>query len=109
MNRDEIRRFMIEMRDEAASYGIDAAAELGDPDDLTMGVPAEHITTTVDVSDYVDTKRSALSAHASQVDETSFFLAMPAEHFRTAFGTEWFIRRDAPAGTHEDWLFPPEP
>jgi LmbE family N-acetylglucosaminyl deacetylase len=111
MNRDEVRRFMIEMRDEALRYGIDTDAELGNPDELTMGTPADQITTTVDVSQYVDTKRKALSAHASQVDETSFFLAMPAEHFRRAFGTESFIRRDAPPGPHpdgtrEDWLFP---
>jgi LmbE family N-acetylglucosaminyl deacetylase len=106
MNRDEVRRFMIEMRDEAAEHGIDTDAELGDPDELTIGMPAADITTTVDVSEYVDTKRKALSEHASQVDETSFFLAMPMEHFRTAFGTEWFIRRGVPSDTEEDWLFP---
>jgi len=106
MNRDEVRRFMIEMGDEADTRGIDTREELGDPDELTMGTPADEITTTVDVSAHVDTKRSALSAHASQVDESSFFLAMPHEHFRMAFGTEWFIRRGAAADTHEDWLFP---
>jgi hypothetical protein len=47
-----------------------------------------------------------LAAHSSQVDETSFFLQMPEELFAVAFGTEWFIRRDAPAGTAETWLFP---
>ncbi len=107
MNRDEVKRFMIEMRDDAAAHGIDTEAELGDPEELTMGMPADAITTTVDVSEHIDTKREALSAHASQVDETSFFLAMPMEHFRRAFGTEWFIRRDAPSDApHEDWLFP---
>lgn len=105
MNRDEIKRFMIEMR-EAGEYGADTREELGDPEELTMGMPAEVITTSVDVSEYVDTKRKALTEHRSQVDETSFFLAMPEEHFRTAFGMEWFIRRGAPAGTAEDWIFP---
>jgi LmbE family N-acetylglucosaminyl deacetylase len=106
MNRDEIRRFMIEMRDEASTHRIDTEAELGKPAELTMGMPAEQITTTVDVADYVDTKRTALSAHASQVDETSFFLAMRPEHFRRAFGTEWFIRRGDASDPHGDWLFP---
>jgi LmbE family N-acetylglucosaminyl deacetylase len=106
MNRDAIKRMMIERAAEASESGVDLRAELGDPEELTMGSPEEAITTTVDVSDYVDAKRRALAAHASQVDEASFFLAMPPEHFRMAFGTEWFIRRDAPAGPHEDWLFP---
>ena len=69
-------------------------------------MPEDQITTTVDVARYVDTKRAALAAHSSQVDESSFFLAMPPEHFRTAFGQEWFIRRGAPPGADEDWLFP---
>jgi LmbE family N-acetylglucosaminyl deacetylase len=68
--------------------------------------PAELITTRVDVRPYLATKRAALALHSSQVDETSFFLQMPEELFATAFGTEWFIRRDAPPGTEETWLFP---
>jgi len=105
MNRDEIRRFMVEMRDEAAAAGVELPEEIQDPDGLTLGVPGDRITTTVDVSEYIDAKRAALASHASQVDETSFFLSMPAEHFRIAFGQEWFIRRGAPGGSSEDWLF----
>jgi LmbE family N-acetylglucosaminyl deacetylase len=105
MNRDEIKRFMVELSG-AAEHGVTAREELGDPEELTMGMPAEMITTSVDVSEFVDTKRKALTEHRSQVDETSFFLAMPEEHFRLAFGTEWFIRRGAPAGVTEDWIFP---
>jgi LmbE family N-acetylglucosaminyl deacetylase len=105
MNRDEIKRLMVELSDDAES-GAAVRDELGDPDELTMGMPAEVITTSVDVSEHVDTKRKALIEHRSQVDETSFFLTMPEEHFRLAFGREWFIRRGAPAGTDEDWIFP---
>ena len=32
-------------------------------------------------------------------------LTMDDDAFATAFGTEWFIRRDAPEGTRETWLF----
>jgi LmbE family N-acetylglucosaminyl deacetylase len=67
--------------------------------------PASLITTRVDVRAYLATKRAALAAHSSQVDETSFFLQMPEEIFAVAFGTEWFIRRGVPAGTEETWLF----
>jgi LmbE family N-acetylglucosaminyl deacetylase len=106
MNRDAVRGFVVEMRSEAEAAGVDLPENLEDPDAITMGTPATLITTTVDVATYVDTKRAALAAHASQVDEASFFLAMPPEHFRAAFGQEWFVRRGAPPGTHEDWLFP---
>ena len=53
------------------------------------------ITTTVDVRDFVDQKRAAMAAHASQIPEDSFFLQMPPDAFREAFGYEWFIRRGA--------------
>jgi LmbE family N-acetylglucosaminyl deacetylase len=100
MNRDYLRRLM-EMR----------AAELAEqpdaPDAASMedfGSPEDIITTTVDVRDYVDQKRAAMAAHASQIPSDSFFMAMPLEAFREAFGYEWFIRRDAPQA-RETWLF----
>ena len=62
----------------------------------STGLPSALITTRVDVSDLLDRKRAALRAHASQIDETSFFLALPDEVFAVAFGTEWFIRVGAP-------------
>ncbi len=78
--------------------------ELPEFDD-TFGVPGELITTRVDVNPWVDRKRKAMQAHASQISEQSFFLAMPPEAFRTAFGTESFILKGAPAGTEESDLF----
>ncbi|MEX2256832.1 MAG: PIG-L family deacetylase, partial [Acidimicrobiia bacterium] len=105
VNRDAIRALMVELRDALQASGTDLPDDMGDPDELTLGVPGDRITTTVDVGPFVDAKRAALAAHASQVGESSFFLAMPHEHFRLAFGQEWFIRRDASPGTAEDWLF----
>ena len=52
------------------------------------------ITTTVDVSGVLDRKRAAMAAHASQIGEESFFLALPDDAFLKTFGTEWFIRLD---------------
>jgi LmbE family N-acetylglucosaminyl deacetylase len=105
MNRDAIRSLMVEIADELRAAGTELPEPVRNPEDLELGVPGDRITTTVDVGEFIDAKRAALAAHASQVDESSFFLAMPAQHFRRAFGQEWFIRRDAPAGTSETWLF----
>ena len=58
----------------------------------TLGVRAERITTAVDVSDFLDRKRRAMEAHASQITDTSFFLTMPPEAFAAVWGTEWYIR-----------------
>jgi LmbE family N-acetylglucosaminyl deacetylase len=58
----------------------------------TMGEPAARITTEVDVIRWIDRKRQAMRAHASQISETSFFLSMPDDVFSTVWGREWFIR-----------------
>jgi len=49
------------------------------------------ITTSVALGDFTQQKRSALSAHASQL-EGSFFTRFPPEVFEMAFGQENFIR-----------------
>jgi len=46
-----------------------------------------------------------MRAHASQISEQSFFLAMPDEAFTFVFGTEWFIRVGAEPGITESDLF----
>ena len=71
-----------------------------------MGMPASVITTTVDVRDFVDRKRAAMVAHASQIPDDSFFLQLPPDAFRAAFGQEWFIRRGPERATTEDTLLP---
>jgi len=100
VDRDHIRQLMTR------------AKEMGVPDvpdvegvDETMGMPGDAITTRVDVRAYLDSKRRAMAAHASQISETSFFLAMPPEAFEQTWGTEWFILRGAPPGTRENDLF----
>jgi LmbE family N-acetylglucosaminyl deacetylase len=100
MNRDFIR----ELLERRAAEMPDApdAPDATDFDDF--GSPESAITTTVDVRDYVDRKRAAMAAHASQIPEDSFFLRLPEAAFREAFGWEWFIRRDA-RHARETWLF----
>jgi len=81
-------------------------ADAPDPEEMDLGMPAEVITTTVDVSAYVGQKRAAMVAHASQIPDDSFFLQLPPDAFAAAFGQEWFIRRGPERATVEDTLVP---
>ena len=64
------------------------------------------ITTTVDVSAFVERKRAALQAHASQIAE-SFFAKPPVEAFEVIFAQEDYIRVHDTTGAQvpEDDLF----
>ena len=66
-----------------------------------LGKPESEITARVDVTAYLEYKRKAMRAHASQISEESFFLALPEELFTGAFGTEWFIREGQGPGITE--------
>ncbi len=87
------------------ALGLPMPEGMENPDDFTMGKPGHLITTRVDVAAFLDQKRQAMAAHASQIAETSFFLSMPPEMFEVGFGYEWFIRCDAPPGLVETDLF----
>jgi len=97
-NRDHIRRLMEQMPQDPDAP--EAPADL-----YTLGVTEDQITTTVDVREFVDAKRKAMIAHASQIPDDSFFLQLPTEAFREAFGWEWYIRRDGPRTQRETTLF----
>jgi LmbE family N-acetylglucosaminyl deacetylase len=93
--------------EEMFAYLRATGAEMGDfelPDDF--GNSDEEITTTVDVSPYVERKRKALEAHASQ-GENIFMLRLSEEGQQRAFGQEAFVRQfsDVPTPEHEDDLF----
>lgn len=62
------------------------------PDIDKMGVPADEITTEVDVTAFIEAKRAAMFAHATQVGDFGPFLDMPLDDLRAAFGLEWFRR-----------------
>jgi LmbE family N-acetylglucosaminyl deacetylase len=77
----------------------------------SLGVDSDRITTTVDVSGYVDLKRRAMAAHLTQLPPSSFVQSLPAPAFTLLFGTEWFIdpraeTTDGGAAAGADWLFP---
>jgi len=101
VDRDHIRGLM----QRAAEFGMQDLPETEGVDDITMGTPGELITTRVDVRNFLDVKRRAMQAHASQIAETSFFLAMPPDAFEATWGIECYIRRGAEPGTDDDDLF----
>jgi LmbE family N-acetylglucosaminyl deacetylase len=100
INRDHVLRSRAAFAGEAAESRV----ELPELDE-NFGKPESVITAAVDVSAYLDRKRAAMRAHASQISEQSFFLAMPEQAFRFTFGTEWFIRDgQGPGITETDLL-----
>ena len=84
------RTYLQGLMGQAAEYGLEIDDEL--PDLGELGVEEDRITVSVDVTAFLDHKRRAMEAHASQIAETSFFLAVPPEAFAAMWGTEWFIR-----------------
>ncbi len=83
MNRTRIRELMAAAGEDVTSGG----PELPD----TFGSPAEIITHSVDVADYVGAKRAAMRCHRSQIADDHFMLAMPDDMFAVAFGMEFYI------------------
>jgi LmbE family N-acetylglucosaminyl deacetylase len=102
INRDHVRKMMEMIAEQAPEDGGDAPP-IEEID--SFGEPEARITTTVDVRDFVELKRAAMRAHASQIPPDSFFLSIPDDAFREAFGSEWYIRRGAPNGTREGSVF----
>ena len=102
--RSAVAGFMRRMRE----AGVEVPGEIEEPaEDPPFGTPDELITTVVDVTPYVDRKRLALAAHATQISENSFFLGLPPDVQRLVFGTEAFVRHrdETGAATPEDDLF----
>jgi LmbE family N-acetylglucosaminyl deacetylase len=98
MNRDHMLRQM----DEGAMGDSEDLAERRRAMDMdTFGSPEALITHAVDVQDYIDRKRDAMLAHASQIAPDSFFLQLPPEFFARAFGSEWYIELGRER-SHED-------
>ena len=99
INRDHIARGMQRFTDDENAGPPEAVTE------ESFGKPESVITAAVDVTAYIRDKRRAMRAHASQISEQSFFLAMPDDAFAYAFGTEWFIRDgQGPGITETDLL-----
>ena len=109
-NRDHFRRMkeMAKANQEQLPEGVsaddfdpDGPADDGNP----FGEPEVNISHKVDVLDYCEAKRNAIGCHASQVTDSQWFLSMPPDVFRMAFGAEWFIRVGQSGPPKEGFLF----
>ena len=85
-----------------ADLGLDPPI---DPNNVTIGVDDVTITTRAPVHEFIETKRAAMAAHASQIPEQSFFLSMPPDLFADFFGVEQYRLLGAPPGLRETSLF----
>ncbi len=124
MNRDAMRRLFTAAKEElrhsgspdvpneaapnpdpdepgGADWDVDGPADDGNP----FGTPEAEISHEVDVRPWIDQKKAALAAHASQVSDASFFMTMPHAAFVEAFGTEWFIGPGETGPPRHRWLF----
>lgn len=73
----------------------------------SLGVAGSRITTVVDVSGFLDSKRRALRAHATQFPDSSFLWSMPDPALDLLLGTEYFIGASGSGGSGQpvgDWL-----
>ncbi len=98
MNRTRIAQMMQQLG--GGDFDPEAPADDGNP----FGTLEEEITMAVDVSEFVQAKRSSIMCHASQVTDSSMFLQMPPETFAVAFGEEFFIEVGQPGGASRGWF-----
>ena len=90
--------------DEMRASGAIGDEDLEDDDRVdteAFGMPASEITHAIDVRAALDRKRASLAAHASQITDESFFLAMDDVAFAHAFGTEWLVDAARHAASNE--------
>lgn len=97
VNRDAMLKGMRELADQ----GLLGEIEVPDLEGMELGVAEALLTTAVDVTPWLERKRASMRAHASQIAEEAFFLAMPDEAFAAAFGIEWYIRQGVPTPVTE--------
>jgi LmbE family N-acetylglucosaminyl deacetylase len=91
INRDRV----IELISAARQLGIDIGGPEPDFDPEQIGVEEARITTEIDVSGFLELKRRAMEAHASQIRPDTFPLSLDPDAFGLAFGTEWYVRLGA--------------
>jgi len=93
MNRDHLR--WLSDRDDLldADLAEEVEADLQEIIETDVGTPAALITHGIDVMPVIDRKKLTMAKHRSQINEESFFMALPPAAFEAAFGTEWFVLR----------------
>ena len=70
-----------------------------------VGTPDEEVTTTLDVSAYVDTKIASLNCHRTQIDPNGPFAQLPEDMTRETMATEYYtLAMPENAGPGDDLL-----
>ncbi len=101
MNRDAIARSLAE----AVAAGMEPGWTVEDPmdDGNPIGTLESELHWAVDASEYLEVKRAALRAHASQPDARQI-LEMPDAMFQAMFGWEYYIEPARPEGMVTGWF-----
>jgi hypothetical protein len=89
INRDRLRRQIALMSQESDPPEGFEAPDVSETS--SFGKPESEITHQVDVTSVLDRKRASMLAHRSQMADEHFLLAMPAEAFQMAMGSESYI------------------
>jgi LmbE family N-acetylglucosaminyl deacetylase len=103
LNRDALRGLLTAARAAGADVGDwdpDSPADDGNP----IGTPEAELHWRVDVAAYLDRKRAALAAHASQTTDVGQMLAIPPEAFAAIFGTEYYLEPGREPGIRDGWI-----
>lgn len=108
MNRDALREMFL------AAQGAGMGTEDWDPDGPgddgnPIGTPQAEIHLRVDVLPYLERKRAALQAHASQTTDVGMMLAMPPEAFTAMFRDEYYLEPGHEPGMGTGWIFDEQP
>jgi LmbE family N-acetylglucosaminyl deacetylase len=102
MNRDAMRR-MAEAARAAGAEAFDPDQPMDDGNPL--GTPEAELHWQVDVSPWIERRRAALEAHASQTSDVGMMLSMPPEAFAVFFGHEHYLEPGREPGMVEGWPF----
>ena len=91
--RGVFQRWWQEMTDRGITppFAVDAIDSLGTPDD--------EVTTTVDVTPWVDTKLASLACHRTQISADGPFQQLPEDVIRRLMGTEYYQLALPPGAT----------
>jgi N-acetyl-1-D-myo-inositol-2-amino-2-deoxy-alpha-D-glucopyranoside deacetylase len=103
--RSAMRAFGERLRAAGIETPFDRPREGDEPPAVPFGVDDERVTTTLDVSAYVERKRAALLCHATQMGPEQFFVRLPLEVFADVFSRETFQRVAGEGSTPETDLF----
>ena len=100
MNRDLMRNLFVLAKEMGMDNGFDpdTAGDDGNP----IGTPEAELHWAVELGDDVHAKRAALACHGSQTDVKQL-MAIPAEVFPFAFGTEHYMEPGRPPGMVRGW------